>query len=185
MVDSTHSQSQYQVRFDWGVAGAADVGDGVDVTVWVDALEAVGAAASIDDLPGTVVTATLRNRSAVADWVLARQAEKGDRFVVAIIAAGDTRADGSARVSVEDLLAAGAVIDALTERGIDHCSPEAAAASAAFAGLRSATRHLVGASGNGRAIAAAGRRDDVLHSAQLDASTEVIARGNARGDQHG
>lgn len=59
--------------------------------------------------------------------------------------------------AVEDLLAAGAVVDALTEVGIDHTSPEAAAACAAYTGLRRAVRHLVSAS-EGAAVLS---RDDV------------------------
>ena len=66
------------------------------------------------------------------------------------MAAGATRADGGERFAVEDLLAAGAVIDALAEVGIDHNSPEAAAAAAAYTGLRRATRHLLSASASAR-----------------------------------
>ncbi len=47
--------------------------------------------------------------------------------------------------TVEDLLAAGAVVDALVATGIDHTSPEAAVACAAYTGLRRAVRHLVSA----------------------------------------
>ncbi|QYF72728.1 hypothetical protein [Cryobacterium sp. PAMC25264] len=56
---------------------------------------------------------------------------------------------------MEDQLVAGAVIDALAERGIDHCSPEAAAAAASFVGLKRAVQHLVKASETGQALVAA------------------------------
>jgi 2-phosphosulfolactate phosphatase len=51
---------------------------------------------------------------------------------------------------VEDLLAAGAIIDAISDVGIDHQSPEAAAAASAYRGLRRATTHLISASETAR-----------------------------------
>ena len=122
-----------------------------------------------------VIAASLNNRTAVAEWVLARQAEKGARFSIAVIAVGERRPDGTSRFAVEDFLAAGAVIDALSSLGIDHCSPEAAAASAAFVGLRQALRHLVGASETGLALAARGRQSEVRAASRLDDSSEVTA----------
>ncbi len=67
-----------------------------------------------------------------------------------MVAAGATEADGSLRFAVEDLLGAGAIIDEIAELGIDHQSPEAAAAAAAYAGLRRAIRHLTQASVSAR-----------------------------------
>ena len=77
------------------------------------------------------------------------------------------------RFSVEDLLGAGAIIDALTTRGIDHASPEAAVASEGFAALCRAMGHLLGASGSGRELTDRGLGADVSFAAQLDASTVV------------
>ena len=74
---------------------------------------------------GTVVAGCLRNRSAVATWAAAQPGPIG------VVAAGERWADGSLRVSLEDLLGAGALIsamDATWER-----SPEAAAAQQVFA----------------------------------------------------
>ena len=142
-------QSKYQVRFDWGRDGAAVVSDGVDVIVWVDQLTAT--AQEVPEFP-TVVGGSIQNSIAVAQWVLEKQAERGDRFTVAVVAAGEQRADGSARFAVEDFLAAGSVIDALAEVGIDYCSPEAAAACAAYTGLRRAAAHLISASESGMAL---------------------------------
>ena len=127
--------------------------------------------------PATVVAASLRNRSAAARWVLARQEGKGDRFVVAVIAVGEQRDDGSTRFAVEDLLGAGAVIDALADVGIDYCSPESATAAAAFTGLRNATGHLIGASASGRELAQAGHRGDIDLAIDLDSSEAVAVLG--------
>jgi len=171
------AQHKYQVRFDWGQAGFRALAPFVDAVVVVDVLPEADAAAPV--VPGAddtqVITAGFGNRTAVAEWVLARQSEKGDRFSVAVIAAGGLRGDGSARFAVEDLLASGAVIDALISLGIDHCSPEAAAASAAFVGLKQAVRHLVSASVSGQALAALGRDAEVRLAARLDDNRDVAA----------
>ncbi|HEU4849740.1 MAG TPA: 2-phosphosulfolactate phosphatase [Terrimesophilobacter sp.] len=166
-----HDQSQYQVRFDWARAGAETVGADVDVIVVVDVLSP--AVPHVDGLRPAVVAGDLRNRTAVAEWVLARQAEKGDRFAVAVIAAGEAREDGSIRFAVEDLLGAGAIIDALAAVGIDYCSPEAAAACAAFTGLRGAVGHLLSASASGKELIEGGYTADIQLAAEVDSSTVV------------
>lgn len=175
-------QGFYQVRFDWGAAGFQALAAAADVLVIADALPTAQPSSEPSTPLGAhrVILAGLHNRSAVARWVLDRQAEKGDRFSVAVIAAGERRPDGTGRPCVEDLLAAGAVVDALTGLGIDHCSPEAAAASAAFVGLKQAVKHLVGASETGQALAAAGRRDEVQNAVRLDDSDEVRELGAFR-----
>lgn len=123
--------------------------------------------------PAEVVAASLRNRRAVAEWVLEQQAAKGGRFRVAVVAAGERWPDGTTRFGVEDLLGAGAVIESLIDVGLDHCSPEAAAAGAAFAGMKQAVRHLLKASGSGRELVEAGCADDVMLATQLDVSSQV------------
>ena len=128
--------------------------------------------AQLVDHPAAVVAASLRNRMAVAHWVLARQAEKGDRWRVAVIAAGDERADGL-RFAVEDLLGAGAVIDALAAVGIDYCSPEAAVATAAFGALQRATGHLISASVSGQEALARDARVEIDLASDIDASVTV------------
>ncbi|MBS1906623.1 MAG: 2-phosphosulfolactate phosphatase, partial [Actinobacteria bacterium] len=120
-----------------------------------------------------VLAASLRNRSAVAQWILDRQHAAGRRVKVAVIAGGEVRDDETVRFSVEDLLTAGAVIDALGMRGIDACSPEAAAACAAYTGLARATRHLFTASSSGVELREAGQGADVELAAQTDVSTTV------------
>lgn len=209
MSDSTtpFGQAKYQVRFDWGAAGAQRIVPGAHVVVLVDALsyttavvrtaeegavpDAAAARAGADATPpgdahgaalaaslaatGVVVlAASLRNRAAVADRILALQERRGERTTVAIIAAGDPEsADGGARCTIEDQLTAGAVVDALVGLGIDHTSPEAAVASAAFEGLRHAIVHLVGASGSGVALTAAGRRAEVRLATERDVTSVV------------
>ncbi len=142
------TQGSYQVRFEWGVEGALAVADGVHAIVWVDEL----GAEQLPDVDVEVVAGSLRASDAVARWSLQRQTELGGRFVIAVVAAGARQPDGSLRFAVEDLLAAGSVIDAIAGLGIDHQSPEAAAAAAAFSGLRNATRHLVSASVSAREL---------------------------------
>ena len=142
------AQSSYQVRFDWGVEGARAVADGAHAVVWVDEL----GSEEVPALEVEVVAGALRSADALARWSLESQADRGGRFVIAVVAAGVRQPDGSLRFAVEDLLAAGAVIDAIAALGIDHQSPEAAAAAAAYSGLRNATRHLVTASVSAREL---------------------------------
>ena len=239
---SSHGQSQYQVRFDWGLEGARAIAVDADVIVVIDVLsfttavdvatnrgaevvvsggpdapalaERLGAvlagprdgegpslspaslsglaagsrlvlpspngsalSAALIEHPAIVVAGSLRNRRAIADWALAQQGDKGDRFTIAVVAAGEVRDDGTTRFAVEDLLGAGAVIDALADVGIDYCSPESAAASAAFTGLRNATGHLIGASASGRELAERGYRADIDIAIDLDVSTAVPVLG--------
>jgi 2-phosphosulfolactate phosphatase len=140
---SPRSQTDYQVRFEWGTSGAAAVAVDADVVAWVDELGAAPVPA------GARITA-LADAAEFARWCLAEQERLGGRFRIAVVAAGATQPDGSLRFAVEDLLGAGAVIEAIAELGIDHQSPEAAAAAAAYTGLRNATRHLVNASVSAR-----------------------------------
>lgn len=141
-------QSRFQVRFDWGLDGAASIAEGAHIIVWADALATEGAPDPLAIDGPAVIAATQGSAAVAAQWILDRQAELGDRVVVAVVAAGTD--DG--RFAVEDLLAAGAVIDALSTLGIDSTSPEAAAASAAFEGLRNATLHLLSASVTGQSL---------------------------------
>jgi 2-phosphosulfolactate phosphatase len=135
---SAASQSSYQVRFDWGAAGRDAIAVDADAVIWVD------------QLGGSPDARTFEHADEVAAWALAEQERLGGRFRIAVVAAGGERADGSLRFAVEDLLAAGAIIDAIAAVGIDHQSPEAAVAASAYRGLRNATRHLVNASVSAR-----------------------------------
>ena len=138
-------QSRYQVRFDFGVAGAHAVGTDADVIVWVDALGAISADLSSLPTGAAIIATDLANARAAADWVMAEQLRLEKRFATAVIAAGAER-EGEWRYAVEDHLAAGAVIDRLSELGLDATSPEAAAAEAAYRSLARAIGHLMTAS---------------------------------------
>ncbi|MFD1714781.1 2-phosphosulfolactate phosphatase [Amnibacterium flavum] len=155
MSSSARGQSRYQIRFDWGRPGGQAIAAGADVVVLVDALREAGEPALELGFDGPVLEATNANAAATANWVLSQQGEKGDRFAVAVVAAGAPESDGSGvRFCVEDLLVAGGVIDALAEVGIDYASPEAAAAAAAFQGLRRAVSHILSASVSGQDLIA-------------------------------
>lgn len=160
---SAANQSRYQVRFDWGIAGANVIAPGTHIVIWVDALPEP----FVDPLQlkyaGAIVTGSTGSRAAVADWVLARQVQRGDRVSVAVVAAGGPHD----RFAVEDLVVAGAVIEALAELGLDYASPEAAAACAAFAGLRRAGSHVLTASVNGQELL---EREGIV---ALDAASEA------------
>ncbi|AZH77663.1 phosphosulfolactate phosphohydrolase [Microbacterium sp. Y-01] len=174
---SPFDQSTYQVRLDWGGAGlarlaAADVvvvvdvlrfssividtvASGVDVDLaeaeqWSRNGAALAAAASPE---ATVLIGGLRNASAVARAVQTIQERRQARTSVAVIAAGELEPSGALRFAVEDQLGAGAIVLALSDRGIDHTAPDAAVAAEGFRALRGALRHMVGASGSGRELA--------------------------------
>lgn len=189
-------QSRYQVRLDWSVTGLARLAPS-DVVVVVDALEfssgvsarvaageavglgeadpgVTGAADAVDVVRAAaasgalVLVGCLRNAAAVADAILAEQSRRAARTSIAVIPVGEA-AEAGLRVTVEDLLAAGAVIDALSSRGVDHTSPEAAAACESFRGLRGAVRHLITASGSGQRLLEDDRREVALAAAAIDA----------------
>jgi hypothetical protein len=147
-------QQRYQVRFEWGEAGARRAAPGAHVVVVCDELDGHGrasgaqlAAAIAEASPegAAVLCATEASAVDAASRILSLQAELGDRAIIAVVGAGSLDDDGF-RTAVEDQLAAGRVVDALAERGIDFSSPEAAAACAAWQGLRRATAHLLTAS---------------------------------------
>ena len=139
------SQSKFQVRFGWGADSPVAIA--AHVLVWCDALPT---GHSIPSFDGAIIAGSTGSAAATAEWILQLQQRLGDRAIVAVVAAG-TDAGGFA---VEDLLAAGAVIDALATVGIDFNSPEAAAACAAYEGLRTATLHLTSASETGQLVGA-------------------------------
>jgi 2-phosphosulfolactate phosphatase len=171
------TQQSYEVRFDWGAEGARSIAPGAGVIAVVDAVTVsldgsrVPAAAAAFGVP--VVAASLRNYSAVARWVLAHQRRLGRRANVAVVAAGERRADDTLRPAVEDQLAAGALVGALAELGIDACSPEAAVASAAFGAMRRSVGHLLTASVSARELVAVDQLEEVRIAAQLDVSDIV------------
>jgi hypothetical protein len=183
---NAHGQQRYQVRLDHGIAGAGRITSGAHIVVVVDALDGHGllstdetvaaVAALAAGTPSEDEAAESQRASGAADEteillvtgpadatdvarrVLERQAARGDRVVVAIVAAGAVEADGF-RPAAEDQLAAGAVVDALAAVGIDASSPEAALACAAAVSLRRASSHLLTASASAAELVATGRAD--------------------------
>jgi 2-phosphosulfolactate phosphatase len=117
-----------------------------------------------------VLAGTLRNASATARRALELAGSNG---VVAIVAAGERWDDGPIRPAVEDLLGAGAVLAALDPSGSvgpPACSPEAAAARAAFVAARPLLHDALVQCASGRELVERGCADDVLTSAALDVS---------------
>jgi hypothetical protein len=141
-------QARYQVRFDWGAAGAHAIGADADAIVWVDAIRSAETGPPLGNLPTEValVECSLATAGAVAAWLVALQQRLARRITIAVVGAGEYRAGGELRFAVEDLLAAGAVIDRLGALGLDATSPEAAAAQAAYQQLSRAAGHLLAAS---------------------------------------
>lgn len=109
----------------------------------------------------TVFVGCLRNARAVARAARAA-AGSGD---IAVLAAGERADDGPVRFAVEDLLGAGAVLDALGDG-----SPEAEAAAASFRGCRDRLGPLLVDCVSGRELAGLGHADDVRLAARLDVS---------------
>jgi len=142
------------VRVDVGLGGARRIGESAHLLVWCDGL--VNEACPVDALPHhlEIIEATLGSAGQVAQRLLALQAERGERTMVAVVMAGSPLAAPEG-VAVEDLLLAGAVVDALGAVGIDATSPEAATVAAAYSGLRGAVGHMLAASVGGRALAEA------------------------------
>ncbi|SDY46432.1 2-phosphosulfolactate phosphatase [Herbiconiux ginsengi] len=170
------SQSRYQVRLHVGVrtsdpvAVAALVAD-AHVVVVADALrEGEGDTNLLTEGRDVLLLAgDFRMRTAVARAVLDEQTRRGDRAMVAIVT--PARADG--QFAVEDFLLAGAIVDALATLGIDYSSPEAAAACAAFTGLRGAVGHLVSASAAGQEWIGRGLAADVTAVTAIDSSDRI------------
>lgn len=124
-----------------------------------------------------VVAGSLRNASAVAAH-LAPLVRDGATCVV--VPSGERWPDDSLRPCFEDLWGAGAILAGLVALGVGGLSPEARAATHAWAGAR-LPDDLHDCAG-GRELAAAGFADDVAMAAQVDASDVVpVLDGEAFG----
>ncbi|MGD9701459.1 MAG: 2-phosphosulfolactate phosphatase [Acidimicrobiia bacterium] len=130
-----------------------------------------------------VLAGCLRNASATARR--ARALATLGSGVIGVTAAGERwRHDiGPVRHAVEDLLGAGAVLAALDPSGsvsAPRCSPEAAAARAAFLDARSLLAESLLECATGRELAERGCADDVEEAAVLDvSSTAALLVGDA------
>ncbi|MFI8826353.1 2-phosphosulfolactate phosphatase [Streptomyces sp. NPDC053431] len=118
----------------------------------------------------TVVAASLRNRAAVARWLVERGHGTADR-PVAVVASGEQWPDGSLRPALEDLLGAGAVLDALRAAG-RTLTPEATAAATLWAATVDPVAALHGCD-SGRELYEYGYPQDVEVAAEIDSSTVV------------
>ena len=123
-----------------------------------------------------VLAGCLRNAGATA--IHARRLAAEGRGVVAVIAAGERWHDdtGPVRPAVEDLLGAGAILVALDPSaavGDPQCSPEAAAARAAFVAARPRLHATLIGCASGRELLDRGWADDVAMAAEHDASRVV------------
>ena len=115
-----------------------------------------------------VVAASLRNRHAVAAWLL------GGRVAhVAVVCSGERWPDGTLRPAVEDLWGAGALVDVLIAGGWRDVAPEAVAAAAAFRAVQGDVGAALRACASGRELIDAGYPDDVEIAAELDRSASV------------
>jgi 2-phosphosulfolactate phosphatase len=122
----------------------------------------------------TVVGGCLRNAEAVAQWLLAAHAGP-----IGVVPCGERWPDGSLRPAVEDLIGAGAIVAALVAQdgaGLT-CSPEAAAAGAAFGSTVPDLSAGLAASASGRELAGKGLGDDIVWAADLNGSLCVPVRG--------
>lgn len=120
---------------------------------------------------GSVFVGCLRNASAVASLAAALADQSPvHQGVIAVIGSGERwhGTTGPLRPAVEDLLGAGAVIAALSGR---PCSPEAAAARAAFLDAHGELAPTLVRSGSGRELCSGGLGADVLLAAEHDVST--------------
>ena len=139
------------------------------------------AARSIDDGVPNVLAGCFRNARATAR----RAHELAAGGPIGIVASGERwparhggATDGALRPAVEDLLGAGAVLAALDPSsaiGEPRCSPEAAAARAAFVAARPLLVDHLLASVAGRQLVERGWHDDVYTSAALDV-TDLAAQ---------
>jgi 2-phosphosulfolactate phosphatase len=125
------------------------------------------------DAGATVVGACLRNRTAVARWLLTHGGK------VAVVAAGERWPDGSLRPCAEDLWGAGAVLAMLPDADL---SPEARLAADAFRAVEPSLAASLRDCASGCELAAAGFVEDVTVAAELDVSdvVPVLADGEFR-----
>lgn len=137
--------------------------------------------ALLADAGADVVAASLRNRTAVAAWLVDwLESSTGSRAqpAVVVVPAGERWPDGSLRPAIEDLWGAGAVVAALAQR-LEHrggpllLSPEAEAAGAAWLAVEDRLGEALHACASGRELVEQGWPDDVSIAAELDASGVV------------
>ena len=111
----------------------------------------------------TVVAGSMRNASAVAEWLTGRFSTVG------LVPAGEEWPDGAMRVCYEDLIGAGAIAAGIAERGGESgLTPDAKAAAAAFR-----SRSPLAEAPSGRDLVERGFADDVQLAEQVDVDPVV------------
>lgn len=120
-------------------------------------------AALASGMGATVLAGCLRNASAIGRWL------RGQGGSVAVIACGERWPDGSLRPSLEDHLGSGAIIAELGGR----CSPEAAAAGAAWRSSAQQVDEVLSSCVSGKELLARGWSDDLAFALAVDASSSV------------
>jgi 2-phosphosulfolactate phosphatase len=111
-----------------------------------------------------ILAGCVRNAHAVASAARARGQ------VIGIIASGERWSDGGLRPCYEDLVGAGAIIDALPSSG---WSPEAHAAASAFQAARNHLPEYLMDCASGRELRAIGFAEDVQIASELNVSSTV------------
>jgi 2-phosphosulfolactate phosphatase len=169
------------LRFTTAVSAALEARSQVLPYRWLDDGDDDGAAAAMAFAARQhgarhVLAGCLRNASATARHARTLAGPDG---TIALIAAGERwrGSTGPIRAAVEDLIGAGAVLAALDPAGaVGHpgCSPEAAAARAAFVAARPLLHEALAATASGRELIDRGDADDVVTAAHLDV-TELAA----------
>lgn len=119
----------------------------------------------------TVVGGCLRNAGAVARWV----DDVAEGGAIGVVPCGETWPAGGLRPAAEDLLGAGAIVSELA--GERSCSPEAAAAMAAFRAARAEIESALAESASGRQLRSRGLEDDVAWAGAVDVSECVPVLG--------
>jgi 2-phosphosulfolactate phosphatase len=118
----------------------------------------------------SVVAGSLRNATAVAEWLAPRL---GTGASLVMVPAGERWPDDSLRPAVEDLWGAGAVLHALLERGVGGLSPEAHLAATAYAAVAPRIARELAACASGVELTEHGFGSDVEIAARTDESPAV------------
>lgn len=113
-----------------------------------------------------VIAGSLRNAQAVSEYVL-RNVGRG---VVSVVAAGERWPSGMIRFAVEDLIGAGAILSAFSQRLL---SPEARMAVGAFEGVSSSLSHVLASSMSGQELISRGFSSDVAMAGEYNISETV------------
>lgn len=133
----------------------------------------------LTDAGAEVVAASLRNRDAVAGWLVRQMvASRGRQPVVVVVPAGERWPDDSLRPAVEDLWGGGAVIASLVAQ-LEHqagpllLSPEASAAMGSWLTVEDDVGGALTMAASGRELIEQGWPDDVAVAGEVDTSQSV------------